>query len=278
MAKRAKKTPESAVGSALRKSAIAYRADGQKEYAAAFMHAADMADAILAKGVGVQVLSAAAEPEDGSRIAELEERVGLLENSIADILASVKSIERERPPPLPQGKSNGAPRAASPALPRTARSGELEACARRILSAVQTRGTKGASADELTAMIDLRATSLRTYMSLLRTEGMINTVDDRTYVTPRGAEVLGLKKLPTGNKLLNWWMSGNHLDKGERAILEAVPTDGGPFLVADLVGDLTNLKETSVRTYISSLVSRCLIRRSGKGSKATITLAPILLA
>lgn len=291
---RTKKTPESSVGRELRKYVPGYRVKGLKEYAAAFEHAAATADSILFKEAALSTwgreaakagelsetelvnMTRVASPqrELEARVAALEEYVETLSESIADILASVKSIESEGVRAAPAPKPNGVSGPARPKPPRVSTNpGALPAGAHRILCAVHTRGEKGASFDELTAMVDLRETSLRTYISLLRTESLISTgADGRLRTTREGESVRGLEQLPVGTALYNTWHG--RLSGGEGAVFRSIPlAQNRSRAVADLIGDATGLKETSVRTYVSSLVSRCLVVREGKGIK----LAPILL-
>jgi hypothetical protein len=143
----------------------------------------------------------------------------------------------------------------------------------RILAAVSQAGELGRRNDALTAMVDYRATSLRTYLGNLRAAGYVETRAGVHVATDAGrARVADYPALPVGADLLEWWCS--RLSGGERRILREVAGASDALSVSRLVGEgTTGLRETSVRTYLGTLSRRKLVRRAG----GKVALAPILV-
>ena len=131
------------------------------------------------------------------------------------------------------------------------------------------------TSDELTAVVQYRATSLRVYLGNLRAAGFLTTERGRHYVTEEGAAraALGAQEIVRfGPELFAWWMAGQ-LSTGEEKLLQRIAEAPGPIEAADLIGETTGLKATSVRTYLNKLSARKLITRPERGK---IAIAPIL--
>lgn len=270
--KRRRKTPETDIAAEIRKYANGYAATGQKEHADGMLQAADMVDGFMAKArtnahSGAKVHSIDLSPSNSleARVAELEKIVSVKYPLLLE--ATVKERPERRPKP------NGAP---VPVGDPSLSAGEY-----RILAAIVQRGGLAATAqrggvtlDELTAIVNLRATSLRTYLGNLRAAGYSMVSGGRHYPTDEGvSRVGGSPTIPYGSKLLEWWLDG-HLSPGEERILRAVASSGSVSVhaVRDLIGETTGLRATSVRTYLNNLSRRKLIRRGYGG----VTLAPWL--
>lgn len=138
-----------------------------------------------------------------------------------------------------------------------------------ILAAIVQRGD--ATNDELTAMLDYRETSLRTYLGNLRAAGYVESEGGRHRATQAGeTHGSGYGQQKTGHDLFLWWT--DQLSEGEAKILRLIYNFDTTH-VAALVGPPTGLKETSVRTYVGHLLRRKLIVRADHGK---VSLAPIL--
>ena len=269
-----------AVAAKIRAYAVNYAASGQKEHAAGMVQAADMIDELSARGGGLlePVKAAPLSGSHGSALTTLEARVAHLEAA----LRALEIIEAEEtvPPqemdrkasrtgrtPREMARSSGSTVSLTPGEERI-----LAAVAQSAYSAGNSEDT-GRSNDELTAMVDYRATSLRTYLGNLRAAGYVETVRGRHMVTAAGsARVEDYQRLPVGDALYAWWVG--KLGAGEGVILRGIASKQGGVRLEELCGAATGLKATSVRTYAGALLSRRLIVRTAKGC---VALAPILV-
>jgi hypothetical protein len=267
MKRRTRKTPEQPVAAKIRAYAAGYAAGGQKEHAQGMLQAADIVDKLLG-GTGAMPLGAALGASDiEARVARLETAVfpnGSYEIGKVGPSSIAFTVQPARSPAI----LSDPPAQKHPAEDATLLKGE-----ERILAAIVQRG-KWTSNDELTAMVDLKATSLRTYLGNLRAAGYVTTNKGTHLATLSGrARSNGHAKLPVGQALYGWWL--DHLGLGEKAILQYVAEhaqDEGVG-VHELINESIGLKATSVRTYVGQLMRRKLLTRPGRG---TVAVALIL--
>jgi hypothetical protein len=277
---RRRKTPVTTIAAQIRAYAVNYAASGQKDHAAGMIQAAGMIDELASRDGGLLEPVKAAQPSGahGSAFALLEARVARLEAAMrspgATLLAVPAVLEMDR---ASSGESK-TPRNIARSLVGEEVSltpGEeriLAAVAQSAYSAGNNEDT-GRSNDELTAMVDYRATSLRTYLGNLRAAGYVETARGRHVTTSAGyARVKDYPRLPIGDALYKWWV--DKLSGGEATILRGIEAHQGGVRLDELCGPATGLKATSVRTYVGALLRRRLIVRTAKGC---VALAPILV-
>ena len=273
-ASRRRKTPETEIAKKIRMYAKTYAADGQRERAEGMIQAADVVDELSARGhPGAAALVGSLElgpspTDDGPSPTDdgglrllfslLEKRVTVLERAQSSKISNGASLGPFR---VVHADGNPHNREFKPADGEPSLSpGEL-----RILAAADQH--YGVTNDELTAMVDYRATSLRTYLGNLRAAGYITTKNGIHHATESG--IMRAQGHPTilfGAKLYQWWLS--RLSTGEEKILRAVGESGDGLEVSTLVGEATGLRATSVRTYLNKLSSRRLITRPAQGKVA----------
>jgi hypothetical protein len=281
---RRRKTPVTAIAAKIRAYAVNYAASGQKEHAAGMVQAADMIDELSARGGGLlePVRTAQVSGMHGSAFALLEARVARLEAvgpglSQPSEKASRRGDDQTQEMDRKTSRGHRTPHAMAQTL-----GGEVSLTPgeERILAAVaQSRYSAGNSEDtgrsndELTAMVDYRATSLRTYLGNLRAAGYVETVQGRHLATQAGrARVEHYERLPVGDALYKWW--SEKLTGGEATILRSIEAHRGGARLDELCGVATGLKATSVRTYAGALLRRRLIVRTARGC---VALAQILI-
>lgn len=160
----------------------------------------------------------------------------------------------------PKGLTFGPPERGEPG-------GSLPKGERAILTAcVQHVG--GCTRPQLMQLIDLKATSIDTYVSRLVDKGYVTAERGANVVpTEAGIDALGdYERLPTGRALLDYYLDGTRLPEGERKIL-GLAAEVYPNRIARTdVGERIGLRSTSVDTYVSRLAARKLLDVSVRGS------------
>jgi DNA-binding MarR family transcriptional regulator len=254
---RRRKTPETEIASKIRTAAAVYAANGQKDRAEGMIQAADMVDELTRRGGSGLVQSIVDSPD--ARLAQIEARLAKLEGARSKPLPP--EFERK-----PNGVGKRSPKEIASILmtPPDLTPGE-----KAILAAISQQ--VGLTLDELIAVVNLRKTSLRTYLGNLRAAGYATVERGVNFATEEGHKYIREhQRLPIGSRLLESWLG--RLPPGEEKILRCISTNG-QIAVAGLIGETTGLQATSVRTYLGELSRRKLIVRPTKGR---VALAPIL--
>lgn len=214
MRRRIPKTPATVIGDEIRKTAIAYKADGQGERAEGMIDAANRIDAWLfaktkvslkAQPIQLAYSGAPLSSSTEERLAALEENLGNLAALVASGARKEPALNRPREMPAllrPPVKTkappltNGVHRGASDPLSR---------CERKILTAAAQFDRQGGSPSEevLLLLTGYRpGGSWNVALAALRASGFL----DGTSITEDGALAVGpVEALPRGDALVSYW-------------------------------------------------------------------------
>jgi hypothetical protein len=218
MKRRIPKTPPTVIGDDLRKTAIAYKADGQSDRAEGMIDAANRIDAWLfaqtkaslrqplelCDPVEVPKRGRPQAPTQAGNVS-IEERLSALEENLGNLAALVAAGARKPEPALNRPKEMPAilrPPAKVVNGVRRALSDPLSRCERKILTAsAQIGGTP--SEDVLLLLTGYRPSgSWIEAMASLRRSGFL----DGTRITEEGMRAVGpVEMLPRGEQLVAYW-------------------------------------------------------------------------
>ena len=123
----------------------------------------------------------------------------------------------------------------------------------------------GVSTNQLVTLTGYKRSSRDTYIQRLREKGFVDKSGDRILPTEEGVAALGrdFEPLPTGEDLQRYWLEGNRLGEGERAILQFLIERYPNFVPRGDIDDATGYKRSSRDTYLQRLKSRCLVVSQG---------------
>lgn len=292
MPPRRRKTPETDIARRIRVYALGYEKDGQKERAEGMRQAADLVDDLM-RGMTIPTMRDIFEP---SLYDKLEARVSHIEGQLrslsvgpGDVAVRLRKFQEALATDTKAGDFAAASvgRKTQRALQKVAQRktpiivanlsdnpGATVALAsgeRRVLIAVA--GYPDARNDDIAAMTGYRSTSVHTYLKNLRAGGFIESHAGRHSATKPAEELVRGEHVMVGSPLLEWWLEEGRLARGERFVLKAITSAPGPVRLSDLAApNVTDLKLTSVHTYVKSLVRRRLVVRN----HGRVELAPIL--
>lgn len=216
MKRRIPKTPASVIGDEIRKTAIAYKADGQGDRAEGMIDAANRIDAWLFARTKVSLtgreLDAIDDPSVRGRsktstqagTVGFEERLAALEENLGNLAALVASGARKAEPALNRPKEIAGLRLPPKILNgvRKVLNDPLSRCERKILTASAQIGGNP-SEDVLLLLTGYRHTgSWIEAMASLRRSGFL----EGTRITEEGVRAVGpVEMLPRGESLVSYW-------------------------------------------------------------------------
>lgn len=256
--------PATPLGDKLRKLAIAYVSDGNKQRAEGLAQAADVVDASLPELTGKAMV-------DALRVMMRAE----LEEFVADVVAAVRSDEappaatsRPRRGGMIVGRGQAriveriaapSPRASSPTrvdMP----AGEL-----RCLVAIAQHAPAAVTREQLTALTGYKRSTRDLYLQSLTRRGYVTRSDDGIRVTSSGLGILpaAFEPLPTGKALLAHWL--RELPEGERRVLDYVAKFYPHPIHRDRIGDTLGYKRSTRDLYVQKLERRRLLEKTGAG-------------
>jgi hypothetical protein len=219
--RRIPKTPATVIGDDLRKTAIAYKADGQSDRAEGMIDAANRIDAWLFAQTKAPVhplelcdpveVPKRGRPQSSTQAGNIEERLSALEENLGNLAALVASGARKpepassRPKEIPELLRMPAilrPPAKAVNGVRRSQSDPLSRCERKILTASAQIGGDP-SEDVLLLLTGYRHTgSWIEAMASLRRSGFL----DGTRITEEGMRAVGpVEMLPRGEQLIAYW-------------------------------------------------------------------------
>lgn len=126
----------------------------------------------------------------------------------------------------------------------------------------------GATDSQIAVMTSYKATSRKTFRSSLISAGLIRQAGNGWEATPEGIAALGTdyEPLPVGAELQQYWRQ--RLTGGELKCFEALVAAYPEELTNEQLMEVAGCKQTSVKTFKSSLRARCLI----EGNRASSNL------
>lgn len=142
-----------------------------------------------------------------------------------------------------------------------------------LTAAVQYAEYGGVDRDQLSVLTGYRRSSRDAYISRLAKQGYV-TVEGRAIIaTAEGTAALGdVAPLPTGNDLRAYWLEGDRLPDGERAVLTTLVASYPTAIEREAIRTATDYKRSSVDAYIARLKARRLVVIESGRVKASETL------
>jgi hypothetical protein len=283
--------PRTPIGEHIRKIASAY--DGER--AEGLLQAASILEAEVKRaGIEPSLLffpKAGAAVAGDDQVGRIEHLVGRLEELVADVVAVVKDAPRapRELPPILQDVAAGAPRVrkiepAERVAPGVRRVAEVEdgtgASAyelvdeggrgeRELLAAIAAASIAGhdeATQRWLCVLTGYKPRTCSTYVSRLRAKGYVEP--GRLVTTKEGLAWLGdYARPPRGAALVDWWRRRLGTG-GERELFDRlVKVYPNALAHADLL-EIGTMKARTVSTYLSRLIRRKIIAKSGRAYRA----------
>lgn len=142
--------------------------------------------------------------------------------------------------------------------------GTLPAGARKLLAALATFAPKALTRAQVATLagLSVKGGTFGTYLSLLKTNGLIDVAGDGIRLIGEGVHYPGGDTPRTREQIIALW--NKHLPAGARAMLRCV-VDEGP-ISRDLLGHRTNIEPSggTFGTYLSLLTTNGLVEKNGR--------------
>lgn len=159
------------------------------------------------------------------RIQEMEGDNKYIYNHLRKyIIKETQGATHHQSPPNPK-ESHEIPKKSSRSEPAITGDGEnMGRCERAILSVLaQHHGGRSKSQVSILSSYSIKSSGFSNALSALRTKGWLVGGRDKMQITEEGISALGpYEPLPTGQDLLEYWLSGRHLGRCEREILKVL--------------------------------------------------------